>query len=83
MSCSKDSKVNESDLLNDIILEIKERDSYDEELYPLGLFSKEYFKKEAEYAKEQLLQLNKIDVKDLEMLDYKRKTMEKTLLEKE
>jgi uncharacterized protein (DUF885 family) len=65
MSCSKDSKVNESELLNNIILEIEERESYDEEVYPLGLFSKEYFKKEAEYAKEQLLKLNKIDGSDL------------------
>ena len=61
LSCSKDSKVNDSDLLSAIILEIDERESYDEDTYPLGLFSKEYFKKEAEYAKEQLVKLNKID----------------------
>jgi uncharacterized protein (DUF885 family) len=62
MSCSKDSKIKDSDLLNEIILEIEERESYDEVEYPLGLFSKEYFKKEAEYAKEQLIRLHKIDV---------------------
>ena len=62
MSCSKDSKIKDSDLLNEIILEIEERESYDEDEYPLGLFSKEYFKKEAEYAKEQLIRLHKIDV---------------------
>jgi len=59
LGCSKDSKVN--DLLNKIIFEIEERESYDEDAYPLGLFSKEYFQKEAEYAKEQLIRLNKID----------------------
>ena len=62
MSCSKDSKIKDSDLLNEIILEKEERESYDEDEYPLGLFSKEYFKKEAEYAKEQLIRLHKIDV---------------------
>ena len=62
MSCSKESKVKDSDLLNKIILEIEERESYDEDEYPLGLFSKEHFKKEAEYAKEQLIRLHKIDV---------------------
>ncbi len=61
LSCSKDSKVNDSDLLSAIILEIEERESYDEDTYPLGLFSKEYFKNEAEYAKEQLVKLNNID----------------------
>ena len=62
MGCSKDSKVKDSGLLNEIILEIEERESYDEDEYPLGLFSKEHFKKEAEYAKEQLIRLHKIDV---------------------
>ena len=62
MSCSKESKVKDSDLLNKIILEIEERESYDENEYPLGLFSKEHYKKEAKYAKEQLIRLAKIDV---------------------
>ena len=62
MSCSKESKVKDSYLLNKIILEIEERQSYDEDEYPLGLFSKEHYKKEAEYAKEQLIRLAKIDV---------------------
>lgn len=61
LSCSKDNNVNDSELLSAIVLEIEERESYDEDAYPLGLFSKEYFKKEAEYAKEQLVKLNKID----------------------
>ena len=62
MSCSTVSKGKDSDLLNEIILEIEERESYDEVEYPLGLFSREYFKKEAEYAKEQLIKLAKIDL---------------------
>ena len=62
MSCSRESKFKDSDLLNKIILEIEERESYDENEYPLGLFSKEYYKKEAKYAKEQLIRLAKIDV---------------------
>ena len=62
IGCSKDSNVKDSYLLNEIILEIEERESYDENEYPLGLFSKEYYKKEAKYAKEQLIRLAKIDV---------------------
>ena len=62
MSCSKESQVKDSDLLNKIILEIEERESYDENEYPLGLFSKEHYKKEAKYAKEQLIRLAKIDI---------------------
>ena len=62
MSCSRESKFKDSDLLNKIILEIEERESYDENEYPLGLFSKEHYKKEAKYAKEQLIRLAKIDV---------------------
>ena len=62
MSCSKESKVKDSYLLNKIILEIEERESYDEDQYPLGLFSKGHYKKEAEYAKEQLIRLAKIDI---------------------
>ena len=53
------------ELLNKVITEIEERNTYDWKKYPLGLFSKEQFKKEANYAKKQLKQLNKINPKNL------------------
>ena len=57
MSCSKNSKKSESEVLQAIITEMEERNSYDDDKYPLGLFSKEHFEKEATYAKEQLEKL--------------------------
>ena len=57
-SCSKKVEDTSSEDLQTIITEIEERESYDEEKYPLGLFSKEHFEKEANYAREQLNKLN-------------------------
>ena len=61
IGCNQYSTLNDSQLLASIIQEMEEHESYDEEQYPLGLFSKEHFKKEAEYAKELLEKLNKIN----------------------
>ncbi len=55
----------DAELLQKIITEMEERSSYDFEEYPLGLFSKEYFKTEAAYAEKQLNELNKINAKNL------------------
>ena len=44
---------------------MEERNSYDDDKYPLGLFSKEHFEKEATYAKEQLEKLNEINPSSL------------------
>ena len=65
MSFSINFKNPDSELLNKVITEIEERNTYDWKKYPLGLFSKEQFKKEANYAKKQLKQLNKINPKNL------------------
>ena len=65
MSCSKNSKKSESEVLQAIITEMEERNSYDDDKYPLGLFSKEHFEKEATYAKEQLEKLNEINPSSL------------------
>ena len=54
-------KENASSQLADVIKEIQEHEGYDEKKYPLGLFTKEYYKTEAEYAKEKLDILNEID----------------------
>ena len=65
MSFSINFENPDSELLNTVITEIEERNTYDWKKYPLGLFSKEQFKKEANYAKKQLKQLNKINPKNL------------------
>ncbi len=65
LSCSKKSDNSESEVLQTIITEMEERDPYDEEKYPLGLFSKQHFEKEANYAKEQLDKLREIDSSNL------------------
>ncbi len=60
-SCTQNTSTSDSDKLASIIQEMEEHESYDEEQYPLGLFSKEQFKKEANYAKKQLEQLKNIN----------------------
>ena len=40
--------------LETLIKSYEERDSYDREEYPLGLFTREHYKEEAKYAEEQL-----------------------------
>ncbi len=60
-SCTQNTSTSDSDKLASIIQEMEEHESYDEEQYPLGLFSKEQFKKEAKYAKKQLEQLKNIN----------------------
>ena len=65
MSFSLNFEHPDSELLNKVITEIEERNTFDWKKYPLGLFSKEQFKKEANYAKKQLKKLNKINPKNL------------------
>ncbi|MFT4698902.1 MAG: hypothetical protein ACI9SJ_002060, partial [Flavobacteriaceae bacterium] len=62
LGCSKKIEDTSSEDLNTIIIEIEEREFYNKEEYPLGLFSKEIFEKEALYAKEQLGKLKEIDI---------------------
>ena len=62
ISCKTET---DSDQLSSIITEIDDRESYDEDEYPLGIYTKELYKSEAEYAKEKIDQLSKIDDKDL------------------
>ncbi len=68
-SCSEKEIQNPKDQLYAIINEIEERKGYDEEVYPLGLFTKEYFKKEADFAKEKIELLKQIDPSQLKETD--------------
>ena len=65
MSFSLNFEHPDSEILNKVISEIEDRNTFDWKKYPLGLFSKEQFKKEANYAKKQLKKLNKINPKNL------------------
>lgn len=65
--------------LDRIIREVQQHSGYDREAYPMGLFSKDYFEKEAAFAKAQLEKLAKIsdkkfsetDAISLELLKFK------------
>lgn len=52
---------NASTALDSIISTVQKFESYDRKEYPLGLYTKEHYKKEAEFAKEQLQKLQKIE----------------------
>ena len=55
--------------LEAIIQEYQNYESYDNEKYPLGNFSSEYFKSEKEFAENILLKLSKIDTDKLDEND--------------
>ena len=55
--------------LEAIIQEYQNYESYDNEEYPLGNFSSEYFKSEKEFAENILLKLSKIDTDKLDEND--------------
>ncbi|WP_438425841.1 DUF885 domain-containing protein [Aquimarina macrocephali] len=70
-SCNeqKEKEKDPSVPLHQIIAEIEERKGYDEDEYPLGLFTKEYFKKEADFAQKKIEELNGIDAALLKETD--------------
>lgn len=62
-SCT--SKKNASEELTKVIVNYENRKGYDEKQYPLGLFTKEYYKNEAEYAQKTIDTLSKIATDNL------------------
>ncbi|MBG6130514.1 uncharacterized protein (DUF885 family) [Aquimarina sp. EL_43] len=68
-SCKEQKQKDPSASLHQIITEIDEREGYDEKAYPLGLFTKEYFKKEADFAQKKIEELNGIDATLLKETD--------------
>ncbi len=68
-----------SESLHAIIKDVQEHKGYDNDVYPMGLFTKEYFGKEAAFAKAQLEKLSAISISELydtdmislELLKYK------------
>lgn len=66
ISCEKEC---DSENLSKIITEIEERESYDKDEFPLGIYTQEYYKAEAEYAKEKLEELSTISTDKLKETD--------------
>ena len=60
-----DNSSNASIQLQKIIDDYQDRESYDEEVYPLGLFTAEHYKSEAEYAASKLEELDEIIIEGL------------------
>lgn len=52
---------NEAAMLGEIIKEVQERKSYDKDDYPLGIYTKEHYRREAQFAKEKLDKLATLD----------------------
>ena len=68
VSCESNMN-NQADQLAEIIRKYQEHDGYDEDKYPLGLFSSDYYKSEADFAKELLAELEEIDADALSETD--------------
>ena len=60
-SFSQNEKNISSKTLEDVISSYQDHKGYDRKEYPLGLFTREYYKSEAEFAKTKLKELSKIN----------------------
>jgi len=65
LAISCEQKNNASSQLEEVIKKVEDYKGYDKKEYPLGLFTKEHFKAEAEFAQENLEALNKIEANSL------------------
>ena len=63
LSCTK--KSDPSTELSGIIANMDNREAYDKKEYPLGLFTKEFYQSEADFAKDQLAKLSNILIESL------------------
>ncbi len=64
-SCQQNPNKKASSELNAIIEGYQNHKGYDEEKYPLGLFTEAYYKAEADFSKSKLEALSKIDIESL------------------
>ena len=64
-SCKKQEGKTSSTELDRIVNSYQDNKGYDKKTYPLGLFTKEYYESEAEFAKNKLEELDKIDLSTL------------------
>jgi uncharacterized protein (DUF885 family) len=61
-SFSQNLTSNSTQTLDDVINSFQDHKDYDKKEHPLGLFTREYYKSEAEFAKSNLEELSKINV---------------------
>ena len=64
-SCAESKKEDTSTELQKIIVEFQDYESYDKQEFPLGLFTKEHYQKEAEFSKSVLDKLVQLEENDL------------------
>ncbi len=60
-ACQQEEAVKAGDQLAEIISEFHDHEAYDKNEYPLGLFTRDHFQKQAEFAQQLLDRLEKID----------------------
>lgn len=65
ISCGQKNSNSSSKQLADLIDSYEDHEGYDEKSYPLGLFTREYYKSEAEFSQSILDKLSKLDVSGL------------------
>ncbi len=63
--CSQNEKNNSSVVLENSINNYQDHEGYDHKAYPLGLFTSDYYKAEAEFAQSLLEKLKEVNVDDL------------------
>ncbi len=63
--CKEAPSENGSQVLQDLIKSYEEHEGYDEDEFPLGVFTPEYYRSEAEFAANKLKELNSIAVDGL------------------
>lgn len=69
VSCNTEGTNSPKEQLDRLIEEVQEYEGYDKKLYPLGLFTKEYYLAEAEFARLNLEALSKIPTENLSETD--------------
>lgn len=71
LSCDQEDKSSSSRQLANLIDSYEDHKGYDEKTYPLGLFTRDYYKSESEFAKsilEKLSQINTDELKETERI---------------
>lgn len=64
-SCKEEKNSTASKQLEALITAYQDHEGYDKTVYPLGFFTKEYYKAEAEFASSKLKELSQIDEENL------------------
>ena len=69
LGCKENVPESTETSLHDIIASFEDFESYDEETYPLGLYTKEHYQKESDFAKTKLDELDNLDTQALSETD--------------